>query len=582
MRNIQLFPYERNQYFFGKLLTVNDFETEQKYFNDKRRLINRMMFGTGVAAGLTAMKVDNNTIVVESGMAYDGAGREIVVSEAVLKKLSMIDGFSDSKEDIYPYVYLCIEYDELKSEPVHSIMDSVLRDEAYNKFTETYRLYLTTDEPKKEEYGGIDLYYKDVQVVLEGNGIRVKHICPKYVESGNEFDLVVEIEKINQSLEIKLEYDLELLCFSSPSADGGEKIVFNESEEPVQKRVYTKKYRLKAANVGDSIGTISVKGNTMKLTSVSAGDIVKDLEANSVSTLNIVKGGIKDRFIDDFYKQSLEHIMNEKLQEKLYLAKIYLVRWGDSYEIGEVEKVPFNQYVTNADTNRILLEMCMDRINELEGRTGDGEASRAPGKHSNYDNPVRSGVVSIDLGDDPREGQVFYSPDIPHGFGIGEVHIVLGRTDTSKDDEQYIFGDASIFSSSGDVSAATAAQVNTKTGMFKIGLKLLKNTEATKVDVTWLAVKNYGNAKTYTDSKQVYVRPNIKYVGVRETVWFEAVVEGLKDKNVIWTVKEPKGGFIDKRGLYTAPNVPGVYEIVASSAADPKISGSAFVAVKKV
>ena len=35
MKNMKYFPFERNKYFYGKLLTVDDFETEQRYMNDK-------------------------------------------------------------------------------------------------------------------------------------------------------------------------------------------------------------------------------------------------------------------------------------------------------------------------------------------------------------------------------------------------------------------------------------------------------------------------------------------------------------------------------------------------------------------
>ena len=36
MNNKQYYSCERNHYFFGKLMTVRDFETEQVYFNSKR------------------------------------------------------------------------------------------------------------------------------------------------------------------------------------------------------------------------------------------------------------------------------------------------------------------------------------------------------------------------------------------------------------------------------------------------------------------------------------------------------------------------------------------------------------------
>ena len=50
MKNLQYFPFERNQYYYGKLMTQQDFVSEQKYINDRRRLINRFLLGTGVVS----------------------------------------------------------------------------------------------------------------------------------------------------------------------------------------------------------------------------------------------------------------------------------------------------------------------------------------------------------------------------------------------------------------------------------------------------------------------------------------------------------------------------------------------------
>ena len=93
MKNMKYFPFERNKYFYGKLLTVDDFETEQRYMNDKRRVLNRFLYGTGVVCGLNVVPIDDMTISVEPGLALDFSGREIVVDTPAVKKLSMIDGF---------------------------------------------------------------------------------------------------------------------------------------------------------------------------------------------------------------------------------------------------------------------------------------------------------------------------------------------------------------------------------------------------------------------------------------------------------------------------------------------------------
>ena len=52
MNNANYFPFERNRYFYGKLLTVRDFEVEQRYHCTKRALLNRLVHGAGVVCGL--------------------------------------------------------------------------------------------------------------------------------------------------------------------------------------------------------------------------------------------------------------------------------------------------------------------------------------------------------------------------------------------------------------------------------------------------------------------------------------------------------------------------------------------------
>ena len=45
MNHANFFPFERNRYFYGKLLTVRDFEVEQRYHCSKRALLNRLLHG---------------------------------------------------------------------------------------------------------------------------------------------------------------------------------------------------------------------------------------------------------------------------------------------------------------------------------------------------------------------------------------------------------------------------------------------------------------------------------------------------------------------------------------------------------
>ena len=72
--------------FTGKCCTARDFETEQRYFNDRRRLLNRTLYGAGVVCGLGVYRNDDVSFAVETGMAPDYMGREICVSAPVMRQ----------------------------------------------------------------------------------------------------------------------------------------------------------------------------------------------------------------------------------------------------------------------------------------------------------------------------------------------------------------------------------------------------------------------------------------------------------------------------------------------------------------
>src|SRR3989304_9263582 len=84
--------FERNHYYYGKLMTARDLYDEQCYFNEKRWLINRMVLGWGVVCGLDVRRMpvdpedptkgyDDKNVLVTPGLAIDCCGREILVCE---------------------------------------------------------------------------------------------------------------------------------------------------------------------------------------------------------------------------------------------------------------------------------------------------------------------------------------------------------------------------------------------------------------------------------------------------------------------------------------------------------------------
>src|SRR4051812_8991446 len=77
-------PATRNRYFRGKLLTVSDYQAEQRYMIDRRRLTNRAMLGWGVVSGFVLTFDEKQRVLrIGAGVALDPRGREVVACEEV-------------------------------------------------------------------------------------------------------------------------------------------------------------------------------------------------------------------------------------------------------------------------------------------------------------------------------------------------------------------------------------------------------------------------------------------------------------------------------------------------------------------
>lgn len=110
----------RNNFFFGKMMGVAQFEQEQRYGLGQRWLINRLTLGTGILCGLDVEATsDGRRIRIAPGVAVDPWGREIVVSRQVEYDPSASGGgcgCSDEPAITQPGVYtLVLRYGECHS-----------------------------------------------------------------------------------------------------------------------------------------------------------------------------------------------------------------------------------------------------------------------------------------------------------------------------------------------------------------------------------------------------------------------------------------------------------------------------------
>ena len=572
MKNSKYFPFERNNYFYGKLLSVDDFRLEQQYGNDKRRMLNRFLYGAGVVTGMNVVGVDDTTILVESGLALDYSGREIVIDEPVARRLHTLEGFSDYEEDRNTgYLYLCVDYEEEETQAVHSISHSDQKENtSFNKIREGYRLYLTRSEPELEGLNSHSLYETAKQVYWD-KGIRVRQSMPRFVYGGDSVEIEIEVENMGQQEHFAFSYELELQCLTF---EGRPRLTVSFDELLFEKaRRYTVSYQLDVLSVKDTQATVSLVPDSFKLR-IGQNQTVEKAEAQM--TLQIGSKNVREEVRRDYYEKGMEQILKGGSQ-RLYLAKISLLRVGDIVVINEIEKMPFQQYVAGSFLQDALIRMLE------KGRTGPGMAGGIDGETGMYSRRDACGVnfaegmEEVELGIGSAKGRKLFSREISHGLGIGRTTIILSIEGASAQEEY--FGAGGIFRNNLP-RVELAAKTDSQRGIFVIGVRVLDTVSQDKLRIHWTAIRDRKELVEEKKEPKIFIRPNVLNLSIRESYFLEAVCSNMNETGVVWQVKD-HGGTIDENGMYTAPNMAGVYEVTAVSAVYPEVKASIFVIVRE-
>ncbi|MCM1157420.1 MAG: hypothetical protein NC300_04155 [Bacteroidales bacterium] len=577
MKNLNFFPFERNRYFYGKLLSVDDFETEQRYMNDKRRMLNRFLYGTGVVCGMQVVEVDDFTFSLESGLALDYSGREIVVPEPVTKRLSSVKGFSECSAlgEERQNLYLCIAYDERMENPVHSITRVNDEQEEFNKFAEGYKLFVTAEEPEQEGER-ITALYEDTRTIYAGDEIRIRQRTPKYMRSGTEEEITVLVEKTEPSAPVSFSYQLSLTCMES-EGNSAVTVSFDENTFPAAGS-YRIKYRIRAKAVENVEGRMEVVRDSFSLT---VGQDTKREPVSGSFTIWITGREVQRTIVENYYAAAMEDILKEDKEQPIYLARLEVIRAGDTYVIEGIENLPYKQYVWNNVLSGTMEAFRLRKKPEetqaadrLAGMSGRG-VSVNPGMQ------MRMGSAMIELGIGGLPGQRFYSEEIVHELGLGDVYVSLGLSRGIQENSQVVCGSQNVFTDAGCPKVELAAKVNMARGSFVIGINCLEQVEAKRLRIFWMAVKGEGKPN---QEKTAYmsIKPDIANIQIREGQYFEAVIGEEVQKHIKWTVKEAEGGTIDANGYYMAPNQSGVYEIIAESMENTALKAAAFVIVRDI
>ncbi|WP_417043656.1 hypothetical protein [Dysosmobacter sp.] len=592
MNNANFFPFERNRYFYGKLLTVRDFEVEQRYHCTKRELLNRLVHGAGVVCGLGVTASDESTLMIESGMALDYQGREIIVPEALFRKLPMLEGQETlaGKKD----AYLCLAYAQEDVEPVNATGAEVGAQRQFDLTREGYRLFLTAEPPAYQsllETAGRE----NVSVLYQSDELILVISLPSILCAGEEFQVQVLVVKNENTPPVQ--FSLEGENTFAESDNGRVHLAWRESRE--EKRcVYTVNFPLRAKAMSDVDSRLFPSGCELNV-ELGSHHYKNYLEVPAAVHLCRDQEACRLRRMrqDDLAR----HLRGQDLP--LYLAKLELIHSAGGVFVGGVTSLPFQQAVksehtTKGDGTGDLTVTTSVRSLEYwqkpdvkavyQPSTGALHLDFGIPSPEQYDYAVAHGTVDLTMPGGIRVNSRVFSQEIAHGLGAGAVDVRLSVEFMDKEQEEtaLLCGNSEVFKHKSIKSAPpwveAAALVYPERGTMRIGLWLHDTVDGNLIRVHYFAQKPERDTSRILSQRRVSltVTPEFSRLGCREKLQFQAEVIGSEDKSVTWAVKEENGGVIDRNGLYQAPELPGTYEITAVSGADESVTASAFVIVE--
>lgn len=578
MKEQSYFPFERNRYFYGKLLSVEDFQREQSYMNHKRRLLNRLLYGTGILCGMQVIEADPESISVEMGVALDGFGREIVLEQPILKRLAVLDGFQEHcvENENSGVLYLCIEYKEEEAEPVHCIGASNNAEGKpleFNTWKEGCHLFLTSEEPEGNE-GFSDQLYEEIHTVFSEEGIRIRLVVPRFLQRNREAVIRLLIDKNEKKEAFSFRFEVEL---TGVSVQGRNRMILEFREEDWEPAdSYQVEYTIQAG-VREMEGNLRILPDSFLL---KIGEHKQMYPAEGQFRFQVIHGSREQALWNTLCQAAPEDILQAGWQPPLYLARITVIQAGDTYVIQGIDNLPYQQFVWNNRLLGSIRRMNMESGMEGERTCGSIQSSLQPVHtgtvlHKNY----TYGVEEISLGIGGEAGQCFFSKEIIHGLGPGRVFIHVGIMNSSQDEGEILYGARDIFPKEpGQIKVETAVKVNQVRGCFYIGIRCLDEIHEDRVMLHWMAVQ--GQEENCEEQKPVLtIRPNLPRIHIRETLYLEALLGEEALSMVRWEVKDASGGSISEKGLYTAPNQPGIYEVRAMAVEDADLQASVYVIV---
>ncbi len=589
MKKMQLLPFERNRYYAGKMLTSTDFTAEQLYMNNKRHFMNNVMYGSGIVCGLNVFSLDDLSILVESGVAIDDLGQEIVVDSSIVRKLSVIEGYEDLKSD---RAILGIRYKEEKVHPVYcSEKQDTDEEYEYNRIDEGYELFLQDAQTLNDPFAGRDDFISKERILDHEDYLAYMEM-PSSIPRGKAVKMLLSVYKrSDRNKSLTFHTVMQLPAFSDE--EGKRELEIDIPEVILQKgEIIQKEFWLNTELTDANETSIIAKKENTQIT-IDGYDI--EVNRDISFKVRLVDLSPYELSIWEVSKPSLEINKLAAGTSFVQLAEIQLIRTDVAYLIGNIKEQGIKQYIVspgrNTQRHRYLSFFKTVRRGADQLELSNQQNAVSGTRDVITPNMIASGRVEIPLDVSMKKGDICYSEEIMHGLGKGNVYVDVGVEYI--EDNPYaqhsmrntIYGDSDLFAKEECMQVQTAVKVMNDKGSFQIAVKLLGEQNSIVLQLNWVAIKYSGvkDALELQEEDNRCIVPDTPTVRLKakESYFFNVSFQNMKPCRLSYELTESGSGEIGPDGIYTAPAKEGVYEIYIYCTDMPKISTYVYAIVNK-
>lgn len=582
------YPFVKNRYFTGKLLSAADFEREQAYYDGKNAFLSLWTFGPGIAAGLSASRIDGESLAVEPGFAVDGAGRMVIVDAVAIRRVQALDGFAQLEGQL---ALLTLHAKSEWQEPVFCAFGEGEGQQEHGAVREGFCLRLSG--PGAQPICAADRALFTGCVLYEDEELRVRQVLPRVLAAQGETRFRLILERFcAEPVEISLRYAPVVPGFVQ--AQSGDAPVLDIKVMRLEE--YQTELTLTLIRSGDTAAQAAVVSLERDSFALVKRQKMYSARAPFQEELPVVSGDPMRALQARLREMPLDALWQGEDGQGVPLALLRFVRYGEGCLLDAVIPVAQAVHAYNPFMES-RLRQCAAFFSGGSGRAQPDQPKEPAPKPLAVEiqrKPVRqmqTGVMQIAAGLHTKAGETLYSEECAHGLGPGPVCVEFGvenvypAADLGRNRTEMLLGDVSLFAQAGgtfDTPFDKGARVHPDKGTFELAVRLHAPLCQPVLRLRWFAWRAAEETATRLPAGTLSrLVPDICTVAPGAVVNFLPVFTDGADAPCVFTVEGRHGGAVTKDGIYTAPGEEGLFQVRAQVHGRPDQQASAFVIVKR-